>query len=335
MTAINIDLLLKQKIELFANLPQKNLDYIVSRSSTLKLSKGDLLFTAGEKAGHFYILINGAIRIFKKNNTGSEDETARFTQGDTIGDFDFARGAEYDAIAEADEDSELIQFPGYDYTMDILTHEEPDIVCTILLNGIGMMTERIISTHKLILDKMSWAKDLHRRAYEDMKTGLWKQTLITDEILDSLKKPAALIMLKPDRFKILVDSHGHSAGDEAMSRIALILKNIVRFMENDTGDAGWALRFKSNEIGLILNNCSAEHAKEIAWDLAEVISGMEPVPAGNDIPEFNFSVTISWCIWHKDGTDWESLFEGNYFSLLENWRNTGDIIIHYLHPDNK
>ena len=310
---------------------QKNeLDFVISHSGTISLVKKEVLFSAGEKAARFYILTSGEIRVFKKNDDGSEQEMARFTSGDTIGDFDFARGAEYDAFAEAAVDSQLIVFPALNLTMDTLSAKEPRTACSIMRNAIVMMTGRIKSTNRLILDNMSWVQDLHRKVYEDAGTGLWKQTLITDEIIGALKDPSALIMLKPDRFKILVDSRGHSAGDEAMIRIALILKNICRQI-----GAGWPLRFKSNETGIIFSSCDASAAEKIANQLAEEINAMEPVAAHEDNPAFDFSATISWCIWPLDGDEWESLFQGNYANLLDTWKATGNTIVHYSNRNDK
>ncbi|MCL2184558.1 MAG: diguanylate cyclase [Treponema sp.] len=327
------DLSLLQKTDLFSKLNQNDVRFVSSHTEVINLPKGKLLFSAGEKAARFYILINGEIRVFKKIDDSNskesmrEEDMAQFTSGDTIGDFDFARGAEYDAFAEANTDSQLIVFPNADQTLDSLAIEEPQIICNILISAIVMMTARIKSTNKLLLNNMSWVQDLHRRAYEDAGTGLWKQTLIADEIIGSLKDKAALIMLKPDRFKILVDSRGHSAGDEAMIKIALILKNICRRIGN-----GWALRFKSNEVGLIFNNCDAQQAKEIAELLASEIACMEEVPAiegENKIEVFHFSATISWCIWPFDGSEWMALFQGNYANLLETCKAGGNTIVHF------
>jgi diguanylate cyclase (GGDEF)-like protein len=329
MNAANNDLLFIQKTALFSNLAQNEIDYIVSRCGTLKLSKESVLFSPDEEAKHFYILKNGAIRVYKTRSDGSEDEMARFTDGDTIGDFDFARGAEYDAFAEASEDSVLIEFPGYGYTIDSIAAENPDTVCNILLNAIIMMTDRIKSTQKLILQNMTWVQELHRRAYEDSSTGLWKQTLLTDEIAAGLKDPSVLIMIKPDRFKILVDSRGHSAGDEAMIRIALILKNFTR----ETGH-GWAIRFKSNETGLVFYNCGAQEAEKIANELAEKISALEPVPPAGEIPEFSFSASVSWSVWPGDDPHWESFFSGTYAALMDVWRKGGEKIFHYRKANN-
>jgi len=325
MDATTVDLTLVKKQKFFSKLKDNELDFVVSHSGAISLQKNKPLFNSGETAKQFYMLKSGEIRVFKKKEDESEEEMARFTSGDTIGDFDFARGAKFDACAEAAEDSELIVFPADQWTIENLAQKDPNTVCSILLNAIKMMTGRIKSTRKLILENMSWVQELHRRAYEDPGTGLWKQTLITDEISGSLKDPAALIMLKPDRFKILVDSRGHSAGDEAMIRIAIILKNITRIMGH-----GWALRFKSNEVGLIINNCHQEQAENIAKKLAEMIAAMEPVPARDDIPEFNFSATISWAIWPKDDAEWSSLFAGSYSLLLDTWKECGNKISHYV-----
>jgi len=324
MDAASIDTALIQRVELFTNLKQNEIDFVISHSAVLNLPKSAFLFSSGEKASQFYILASGEIRVFNKRDDGSEEEMAHFTSGDTIGDFDFARGAEYDAYAEAAQDSSLVVFPRAGLTMESLAREAPHSVCSILLNAIIMMTGRIKSTHKLILNNMSWVQELHRRAYEDPGTGLWKQILIKDEIINALNESAALIMLKPDRFKTLVDSRGHSAGDAAMIRIAIILKNITRQIGH-----GWAMRFKSNEVGLIINNCGAAQAEDIAHELYEFINDMDAVPPQDDIPEFNFSATISWAVWPQDGADWETFFSGNYSSLLDNWKNGGDRVIHY------
>jgi len=324
MGVLNTDLGVFKKTELFSNLKESQIDFIVSHSQIINLSKKEPLFSAGKKAAQFYKLISGEIRVYHINKDGNEEEMAHFKSGDTIGDFDFARGAEYNANAEAAEDSQIIVFPGKNDTLDSLAAEEPETVCSIMLNAIIMMTGRIKEANRLILDNMSWVKDLHRKAYEDAGTGLWKQILIADEIIGSMKDPAALIMLKPDRFKILVDSRGHTIGDNAMIRIASVIKNIDRQVGN-----GWPMRFKSNETGLIINNCDTAQAETLARQLADNIADMEPVPAQDNYDRFDFTATVSWCVWPEDGADWDSLFQGNYANLLSVWKTSGDTVVHY------
>ncbi|MDR1058776.1 MAG: cyclic nucleotide-binding domain-containing protein [Treponema sp.] len=312
------------KADFFSTLLKGEYGLVLSRSSLFQLRKNALLFSPGQKAEHFFMLLEGVIRVYKPRDDDGEDEMARFTPGDTIGDFDFARSAEYDAFAEAAEDSVLIMFPGFGLTMEQFALESPHAISKILLNSIVMMTGRIKSTHKIIVENMSWVQELHRRAYEDPATGLWKQTFLTDEINRILEDPMALIMLKPDRFKILVDSRGHGAGDEAMVHIAMALKNITRRIGR-----GWPLRFKSNETGILINKCTPSQAETYAGELLKLINAIPPVPAQNDIPAFSFSGTMAWGVWPSDDIGWESLFQGTYSLLLDAWRAGGNRVEHY------
>jgi diguanylate cyclase (GGDEF)-like protein len=312
------------KTEIFSSLLKKEREYIVSRSGIIRLKKGDRLFTTGEKADRFYKLIDGSIRVFKLREDGDEDDMAWFDPGDTIGDFDFARRAAYDASAEAVRDSSLVVFPAPGITLDMIANENPQALSQILLNSIVMITSRIKSTHKIIVENRPLVLELYRKAYEDAGTGLLKQSFLTDEINRLLEEPTAIIMIKPDNFKTLVDSRGHSAGDEAMVRIAMMLKAIV-----DHIGRGWALRFKSNEVGLLFTKCSLDAARKIAEQVHSGLANFEPVPAEGSIPPFRFSGTRSYSVWPNDGNKWEALFQGNYDSLMEHWRRGGNKIVHY------
>ena len=312
------------KAELFSSLLESDQETVISHSGFLQLRKGGILFAPGEMAKHFFFLLEGSIRVYKTGPDEKEDEVARFAQGDVIGDFDFARSAAYDACAQAEEDSCLIMFPSFGHTMEQFALETPHTVSRIMLAAIEMMTTRIKSTRKILMENMSWVHELHRKAYEDPGTGLWKQTFLTDEINRILEEPTALILLKPDRFKILVDSRGHSAGDEAMIRIAMILKNMTRRLGR-----GWPLRFKSNETGLLINKCSSSETETLAEVLRDSVAALPPVPGQGEIPSFSFSGTVVWGVWPKDEKTWEYLFNGSNKILLDSWKAGGSRVVHY------
>jgi diguanylate cyclase (GGDEF)-like protein len=311
-------------VDLFDSLLDQEQAAVRSRAGVLQLRRKARLFSIGDRAEHFYVLLAGAIRVFRPGTGSEDDELAWFAPGDTIGDFDFARRATYDASAEASEDSLVIMFPGFGITMDDFTREEPHITAKIYLNSIRMITSRIKMTQKIIMKNISWVQELYRLAYEDPGTGLWKQSFLTNEINQILEVPTVLIMLKPDRFKILVDSRGHTVGDEAMIRIAGILKNSIRRLGR-----GWALRFKSNETGMLIPKCPASQAEALARELQEAIAALEPVPPRDDCPAFTFTGTISWGMWPEDHTGWDGLLQGVYALLLETWRAGGGRLSRY------
>ena len=313
------------KSNLFSNLLQTEKGFVTSRTGILKLRKGGSLFSPGKPAEHFFILLEGLIRVYKPIEGGGEAEIARFTAGDIIGDYDFARGAEYDAYASALESSSLAMFPDIGFTLDSFILEAPHIISKILLNSVAMITGRIKDTRKLLFKNMSWVQEIHRKIHEDPGTGLWKQSFITEELNQLLEEPMALIMLKPDKFKVLVDSLGHDAGDRAMVKIAALLKNVPRMLGR-----GWALRFKSNETGILINKCDAALAEPLAHSLAAAIAGITPVPLGNGKDIFSFSGSIAWGIWPHDDKSWDSFFAGTYKLLMDIWKDGGNKVIRYV-----
>ena len=310
--------------DLFSNLLSGEKQAIVGYTGTMQLKKGELLFSPGKRAEFLYFLSEGHIRVYKSGEDGSSGEIALFTPGDIIGDFDFARKAEYDAFAEALEDSTLVIFPGPAHTLDDIAEVSPNIVSRIHLNSIAIVTSRIKETRKLLIESMSWVQELHRKIHEDPGTGLWKQSFLSEEINKYLEDPMTLIMLKPDRFKVLVDSRGHDAGDKAMVKIAAILKNITRRIGR-----GWALRFKSNETGILINKCDSSLAEHLARSLSTRISEIPHVPLGRGNEIFSFTASIAWGVWPEDDKTWDSFFEGTYKLLLETWKGGGNKIVRY------
>jgi len=312
--------------ELFSNLLPGEKKIVLDNTGNIQLRKGGTLFSPGKKAEHLFLLQKGNIRVFKTNTEAEaeDEEIARFTAGDIIGDFDFAREAEYDATAVALEDSNLVMFPGFGLTLDVFAHEAAHIASKILINSAVMVIDRIKNSRKLIIESMSWVQELHRKIYEDPGTGLWKQTFLADEINRVIEEPMALIMLKPDRFKVLVDSQGHEAGDKAMVKIAAILKNITRKLER-----GWALRFRSNETGILVNNCDPGEAESIAASLFNDLANLPPYPMGPKEKEFSYTGSVAWGVWPNDDRSWESFFEGVYQLLMDVWKGGGNKIVRY------
>ena len=310
--------------ELFANLFPDEKKHVLERTGTMTLQKGGVLFSPGQKAGHLYFLVDGVIRVLKQNESGGNDEIARFAPGDIIGDFDFARGGIYDARIEALEDSSLVVFPGLGLTMENFTLETPQIASKILLNATAMVTGRIKGARRLIIENVSWVMELQRQVHEDPGTGLLKQSFINEEINRILEDPMALLMLKPDRFKILVDTLGHDAGDVAMAKIAVILRKITRNLSR-----GWALRFRSNETGILINKCGAAEAESLAKNLSSSVAALPPVKMRKGESDFNFTGSIAWSVWPKDDKSWDSLFEGTYGLLMDTWKAGGNKIARY------
>ncbi len=322
VTAVSgIDPELLRGSELFSALLEEDLAYAASRSSLLSLKRGDRLFSAGDAASHFYIVREGSVRVFRPREDGGSDEMAVFAPGDALGDFDFARRAKFDACAEAASDSVLIAFPGTGLEMDVLSGERPAAAARLLLRSLAMIASRLRSTQVLISENAPWVRELRRRSMEDPGTGLWNRAYLDEEVSRLFNENFALILLKPDRFKDLVDLRGHAAGDEAMVRIAAVLKAVARKYPRC-----FAARLKSNELAVLMPHGSMTEAEAAARRLAAGIRALTPVPATGDLPPFAFSASVVYALRPTSGSEWGPFFETVYASLMEAWKR-GDGVI--------
>lgn len=77
-------------------------------------------------------------------------------------------------------------------------------------------------------------------------------------------EPCALIFIDLDRFKEVNDQGGHAAGDEALRRVGLILKEHVR--TTDT-----AARLGGDEFAILLPGCPRERAEGVARSVLNAI----------------------------------------------------------------
>ena len=310
-----------KKSELFSRLLSDDEKYLESRISRFQLRKGATLFNMGDRADRFYYIVEGSIRIFRTNMDGCIEELALFTAQDVLGEFDFARQTVYDATAVVVEDCELVCFPALGLNLNDLKQEKPDTVSRILLRSLSMISGRLRSTQKLISENTTWVQELRRRAYEDPGTGLWNRAFLEEEISRELQAPTALILMKPDRFKILVDALGHNAGDEVMITLAGILKALIRHCGR-----GWALRLKSNEVGLCIPRCGIEPAREMAQRLWSSINKIPPIPATATFPGFSFSATVVYGVWPDLVDDWNVLVKQEYAFMIQQWQAGGNTV---------
>jgi diguanylate cyclase (GGDEF)-like protein len=74
----------------------------------------------------------------------------------------------------------------------------------------------------------------------------------------------ALLYLDLDQFKIINDTCGHTAGDELLRQLAVLLKQPIR--DNDT-----LARLGGDEFGVLLARCSLEHAQSVAERMLQLI----------------------------------------------------------------
>src|SRR6202000_3474936 len=80
-----------------------------------------------------------------------------------------------------------------------------------------------------------------------------------------LSRPAAVVAVDLDRFKAVNDTGGHAAGDAILRQVADACRGAVR--ASDT-----VARLGGDEFAVILENCGAANADQIARQLLQVLN---------------------------------------------------------------
>jgi len=121
-----------------------------------------------------------------------------------------------------------------------------------------------------ITERVTSEKTIRHMAYHDALTGLVNRHEFENRVthaLESIKERAvqhALLYIDLDQFKVVNDTSGHAAGDELLKQLASLLHDPVR--DRDT-----VARLGGDEFGILLENCPAERAREIANQIVHVV----------------------------------------------------------------
>ena len=137
------------------------------------------------------------------------------------------------------------------------------------------------------LDREASERELRRRALEDPLTGLTNRTLLLSRLEAELRHgrrlgdSVSVLALDLDRFKVFVDTLGHSAGDTLLRKVADRLSSCVR--EEDL-----VARHGGDEFAVVCARTTTDHAvAEVARRLVDAL--VEPF----DIDGHEVSITAS------------------------------------------
>ncbi len=115
---------------IFDGLTDGELRKVDEIATELTLTKGEMLFSEGDKAIAFYGIVTGRVKIYRISESGAEFTVHIHGQGDLIAEaaiFDLKR---YPAYCQALEDSRLVRIHSNDFVSLIRKH--PDLSLSIM-----------------------------------------------------------------------------------------------------------------------------------------------------------------------------------------------------------
>jgi diguanylate cyclase (GGDEF)-like protein len=147
--------------------------------------------------------------------------------------------------------------------------------------------ERLISEIGALRGKVAQLQErveqLDLLAHEDSLVGLPNRrgfVRALERLIDRVKRydeKAALLFVDLDGLKLINDSFGHAAGDEALIQVARLLVGGVR--KSDV-----VARVGGDEFALLLGHADLQTAEETAARLADLIAGSDFTHDGDAMP---------------------------------------------------
>ncbi|HYA43665.1 MAG TPA: Crp/Fnr family transcriptional regulator [Syntrophobacteraceae bacterium] len=134
------------KAPLFNGLPAEQIEKLAQICLDQKFEKGRELFSEGNEAKGFYLVLGGKIKIYKLSLEGKEQILHIFGSGEIFGEVPVFAGGNYPASAAAIEQSRALFFPRISFIE--LVSSEP----AIALNLLGILSKRLRRFTLLIED---------------------------------------------------------------------------------------------------------------------------------------------------------------------------------------
>jgi CRP-like cAMP-binding protein len=127
---MSVDLL--RRCPLFAGLKEEDLKKIRSIAKPQQISKKEILFSDGEEAKGFYVIISGKIKLYKISPEGKEQILHVVSVPDAFAEAALFLEGNYPAFAEALNDSQLLFFPKRDFIQ--LIEKNPQLSINMIVS---------------------------------------------------------------------------------------------------------------------------------------------------------------------------------------------------------
>lgn len=170
-----------------------------------------------------------------------------------------------------------------------------------------VVREPILLEMRLLLQKED-------SVYRDELTGLFNRRSFNQEVPREMERfrrfgqPFSMLMLDLDCFKAFNDTHGHSAGDQALRDVAQVLLETARLYDR-------VVRYGGEEFAIILPQTSEDEALIVAERIREAMQNHHIRFGGQDLGAITASIGLA--CFPKDGLDMQGLVLSADFALYQ------------------
>lgn len=180
-------------------------------------------------------------------------------------------------------------------------------MCDYFMHVKPMVREPILVEVRLLQQKED-------SAYKDELTGLFNRRYFNQEVPREMERFRrfghffTLLILDLDHFKLFNDTHGHSAGDQALRDVARILGESARLYDR-------VVRYGGEEFAVILPQARGDEALAVAERIRQAMEQHHVRFAGQDLGSITVSTGLA--TFPKDGLDMGTLVQRADQALYE------------------
>jgi CRP/FNR family transcriptional regulator len=134
------------KIPLFQGLPERQIAELTRIVVERSYKQGDSIFSEGDEAKGFYVLLSGRVKIFKLSPEGKEQILHIIEPGEPFAEVALFAGSSYPAHAESLRETSVIFFPRAAF--EKLIKRDPDLA----MNMLAILSHRLKYFSRLVED---------------------------------------------------------------------------------------------------------------------------------------------------------------------------------------
>jgi two-component system cell cycle response regulator len=151
-----------------------------------------------------------------------------------------------------------------------------------------------LDRHKTAKQKAQLEQELERLSITDDLTGLFNRryffSRLEEETVRAKRQetPLSLILMDLDYFKKYNDTHGHIQGDNALKKVAEVIR------KNTRSKVDFACRYGGDEFAVIMPGTDMSHARIVAERIKKIIKDMrlDNITVSAGIAEYNNRETV-------------------------------------------
>lgn len=294
---------------------------IADSSRLYSYRAGERIFEPGEPGDALFVVLAGSVRMLGAAE-GRSEVIAELVSGDTLGELDLLGSTARSAAAEAATDCVVLCFPGRTRNLEAVFSRHPSVSAELLFAALRVVAGRMRRANSLVKENSPWIQEVRRQVYGDKLTGLYNKTYLEENSRQEVGRlpRVALLLFKPDNFKLINDTCGHEAGDA-------VLKLMAVEVSRHLGEGETAVRYMGNELGVLMPGAGAEAARARAEELRAALNRLDLSPAIGE-RDIRLSASFGLAVYPDHAATAEDLVAAAHALPLVGRERGGNVILH-------